>query len=279
MTRASRPRRPEREGPGASRIYLGSGVVAVVLLALLFASLVPDTSAVPSRVTTTSPKVGAPPAVAPAPAGSISAAPCTVPSSGEAIYQAALRWVVQLDTEKPGARGIGSGFVVADRWLATNEHVVSGAVRVTARFADGTTAGATVEWADATEDLALLHLGGATAASVQPAPLAGWSTLAPGKDVYVLGAPLGLDWSVSRGVISALRTSEIEARPHIQIDAAVNPGNSGGPLIDGCGRVVGVVRMKLLSDGSGSGPQAEQLNFARPVDALVPGMRKTGLIP
>jgi serine protease Do len=201
---------------------------------------------------------------------------CAAPSPGDAIYRSALHWVAQFVTDEQGGTGIGSGFVVAPGWVATNEHVVRGASRIVVRFADGQTHPGTTGWADATEDLALVRVADLSDSNVYPAPMAGWSTLAPGKDVYVLGAPLGLDWSFSRGVVSALRPASVDGLPHIQIDAAVNPGNSGGPLIDACGRVVGVIRMKLLSPGGG---EAENLNFARPVDSLVQGMRKVGLSP
>jgi S1-C subfamily serine protease len=141
--------------------------------------------------------------------------------------------------------GIGSGVVVdINGTILTAYHVIAGRTTVTVRFFDGTVAQATVGQTQPERDLALIQVG-RLPDTVQPAVLSGG--VRQGDKVMAIGSPFGLDGSVSSGVVSGLnRRSVVEETGQIlnnliQFDAAVNPGNSGGPLVDMSGRVVGIV--------------------------------------
>ena len=140
-------------------------------------------------------------------------------------------------------RGAGSGTVIApDGYMLTNAHVVDDARSVDIVFADGTTYRATVIGADPATDLAVVRALGPALPALE---LATADTLRVGQLVIAIGDPLGLQSTVTHGVVSALGRS-LRARDGriienvIQTDAALNPGNSGGPLVDTHGRVVGV---------------------------------------
>jgi S1-C subfamily serine protease len=154
--------------------------------------------------------------------------------------------VIRELTDEPGqGRGIGSGVVIdANGTILTSEHVVSGLERVRVRFFDGSVQDATVQDRDLERDLALLRVG-RLPDGVEPATLGGG--VSPGDPVLAIGSPFGFEGSVSKGVVSGLgRRFQIQETGKrlegmIQFDAAVNPGNSGGPLVDMGGRVVGIV--------------------------------------
>jgi S1-C subfamily serine protease len=141
-----------------------------------------------------------------------------------------------------GARGSGSGFALAgDGLVLTNQHVVNGARTVRVLTLGGAETEATIVGVDADTDTALLR----ARISVPSLPLGRSSALRPGQLVVAIGNPLGFDYSVTAGVVSALgRTLTTPGgRPIegvIQTDAALNPGNSGGPLLDARGHVVGM---------------------------------------
>src|SRR5580765_998788 len=139
---------------------------------------------------------------------------------------------------------LGSGVVVnADGSILTADHVVDGATSVRVTFADGTTSTARVAKADKATDTATLSVADLPTVVV-PATLGGGARV--GDTVYALGNPLGLRSSFTAGVVSALdRTIKVDAtrslKGLIQFDAAVNPGNSGGPLVNSAGQVIGIV--------------------------------------
>ena len=169
----------------------------------------------------------------------------TVPLEPE-IY-ALVRPSVVLVMRDPNDRdaGVGSGVVVDEFGnILTSYHVVAGLERVAVRFWDGSTQTATVDVEQEDRDLAVLNVE-FIPDSVTPAVLSGG--VRPGDRVMAIGAPFGLEGSVSSGVVSATgRTFVVEETGQIltdmiQFDASVNPGNSGGPLVDLSGRVVGVV--------------------------------------
>ncbi|GAA1060336.1 S1C family serine protease [Agromyces bracchium] len=140
-------------------------------------------------------------------------------------------------------QGTGSASVVsADGILLTSAHVVAGADRAEAAFGDGTEADAEVIGRDPLSDLAVLRAHGPVPPAV---PLGDARTLRVGQLVVALGTPLGLAGSVTAGIVSNLGRSLPTAAGRvvdevIQTDAALNPGNSGGALADGTGRMVGV---------------------------------------
>jgi S1-C subfamily serine protease len=162
------------------------------------------------------------------------------------IY-ALVRPSVVLIQRDPNSReaGVGSGVVVDEFGnILTSYHVVAGLDQVTVRFYDGSTSIATVDVAQEERDLAILNAQ-SVPPGVIPAVLSGG--VRPGDRVMAIGAPFGLEGSLSSGIVSAVGRSFVVEQTGqvlenmIQFDAAANPGNSGGPLVDMAGRVVGIV--------------------------------------
>src|SRR3954471_20176364 len=138
----------------------------------------------------------------------------------------------------------GTGFVYDQKGnIVTNEHVVDGASSISVKFADGSTYKATVVGADTSSDLAVIHVN-APASKLTALQLGDSSAVAVGDGVVAIGNPFGLDNTVTTGIVSALNR-EISAPDEspiegaIQTDAAINHGNSGGPLFNLAGKVIG----------------------------------------
>jgi len=185
------------------------------------------------------------------------------------------------DEESSGVQS-GTGFV----WdgagnIVTNNHVVSGTTDVAVRLASGEAVAADIVGTAPNYDLAVVRLRNS---QVIPKPVAIGSSadLRVGQFAFAIGNPFGLDQSLSFGVISALHRRLPTSSGHqitnvIQTDAAVNPGNSGGPLLDSSGRVVGVNTAIISPSGSNAG-----IGFAIPVDIVnrvVPQLIRDGHVP
>ena len=217
---------PRPPGARGSRRRLAAGLAAVLVLLVVIAVLATLLARAP----------GAAPAAAATPRPTPTAAPSlTVP----AIYQRVSPSVVLVRA----GRKLGTGVIVADDGLIlTAGHVVSGGRAVTVTFADGTTTAAAVAAADSKLDIAVL-VPKKLPKVVVPANLGGGADV--GAAVVAIGNPLGLTDSVSSGVVSGLdRTADTDAGKFsglIQFDASVNPGSSGGPLLDEHGLVIGIV--------------------------------------
>src|SRR5665213_265883 len=176
----------------------------------------------------------------------------------------------------------GSGFVIKhDGTILTNAHVISGAVKIIVAFANNQTVTAKVIGKDPDDDLALLKVN-PDGLALAPLPLGDSSTVEVGDPTYAIGNPFGLPRSLTTGVVSALQRS-IQAPNNfaidnvIQTDAPLNPGNSGGPLINAQGQVIGI--NSQIQTGSGNGSIG--IGFAIPINtalAVIPQIEKTGKV-
>jgi serine protease Do len=162
--------------------------------------------------------------------------------------------------------GLGSGFIIEPSgYILTNEHVVAGEYAITVtQFRRGASDLERVTFnkvrivaLDSRLDLALLKIEDAHGAVFPTVPLGDSNTLAEGQTVFAIGSPLGLDRTVSQGIIST-RNRPMDGQLYIQTTTQINPGNSGGPLFNLRGEVVGVNNMKAMMAG------VEGLNFAIP---------------
>ncbi|MFM1899969.1 MAG: PDZ domain-containing protein [Synechococcaceae bacterium WB9_4xC_028] len=157
--------------------------------------------------------------------------------------------------------GQGSGFITrSDGLIFTNAHVVEGADQVSVTLPDGRSYSGKVLGGDPLTDVAVVKV---VAEKLPVAPLGNSDDLKPGEWAIAIGNPLGLNNTVTAGIISAVeRTNAVGAGqrvPYIQTDAAVNPGNSGGPLINASGQVIGINTAIRQAPGAG-------LSFAIPIN-------------
>ena len=194
------------------------------------------------------------------------------------VYRRAAGAVVEITvsttgTTTPwGGRGStqsqGSGFVYDDEGhVITNQHVVDGAASVSVRFADGETYDATVVGSDPSTDIAVLDVD-APASALSPLALADSASVEVGQGVVAIGSPFGLEQTVTAGIVSALHRqitapNNFAIDDAIQTDAAINHGNSGGPLLDLSGRVIGV-NSQIESESGGN----DGVGFAVPSNTV-----------
>ncbi|MGZ3631107.1 MAG: S1C family serine protease [Candidatus Limnocylindrales bacterium] len=174
------------------------------------------------------------------------------PALSERAYAIVQPSLVLIQTEFPAAAsgataGLGSGVIIdASGDILTSLHVVAGAATIKVTFADGTQSNAAIAVQRADEDIAVLKPGQLPADPV-PATLGNPRSVQIGSEAFVVGNPFGLYGSISTGVVSGLdRSFQLPDNGPvlhglIQVDAAVNPGNSGGPLINRDGQVIGIV--------------------------------------
>ena len=158
----------------------------------------------------------------------------------------------------------GSGFVIdSDGHIATNQHVVDGATSIKVTFADGKTASAKVVGTDRSTDVAVIKVD-APKSELHPLTFADSNDVQVGDGVVAIGSPFGLEGTVTTGIVSALdRTiqapNNFTISSAIQTDAAINHGNSGGPLLDSAGHVIGI-NSQIESDSGGN----DGIGFAVP---------------
>jgi putative serine protease PepD len=199
-------------------------------------------------------------------------------TSIEAVSAKVLPSVVSIAFTSQAGSGTGSGIVIStDGVILTNNHVVAEAAdggSLTVSLQDGRTASAAILGRDPGADVAVIKVDGLD--GLVPAQLGSSASLKVGQQVVAIGSPLGLSGTVTAGIVSALdrpvvsgeqgssATSVLNA---IQTDAAVNPGNSGGALVDMAGRVVGI-NSAIASLGAAEGAQGGSigLGFAIPID-------------
>jgi serine protease Do len=169
-------------------------------------------------------------------------------------------------------RGAGSGFIIdADGSILTNNHVIEGAERIIVKLSDGRSLRARVIGADPDTDIALIKVDGQKGLPV--APIGDSSTLRMGEWVCAIGNPLGYEHTVTVGVVSYLGRKLFDASldNYIQTDAAINFGNSGGPLINSRGEVIGI--------SAAISSRASNIGFAVPINgasAILPQLREKG---
>jgi putative serine protease PepD len=201
------------------------------------------------------------------------------PLSVNEIYRRAHRGVVDLTVSSTRAnsfpfggsqssRAEGSGFVYDSKGdIVTNQHVVDGAESITVKFWNGKTYKATVVGSDSSTDLAVIRVD-APASLLHPLSLGSSDDVAVGDGVVAIGSPFGLEETVTSGIVSALHRemrsqSGFTIDDSIQTDAAINHGNSGGPLLDTSGQVIGV-NSQIESDSGGS----DGVGFAIPSNTV-----------
>jgi len=214
---------------------------------------------------------------------SSSTEPAAFPSSGgkkiSQIYEAAKHGVVQVTSTSVVSgnpffgpqeqQAQGSGFVIdKDGHVVTNYHVVQGAKKVQVSFSDNDERDATVIGTDPSTDIAVLKIQGTWARSLTPLTLGNSSAVQVGDAVVAIGNPFGLERTVTAGIVSALQR-QIQAPNGFQIDeviqtdAAINHGNSGGPLLNADGDVIGVNAQIESESGGNVG-----IGFAIPIDTV-----------
>ncbi|WP_254716603.1 S1C family serine protease [Actinomadura sp. WMMB 499] len=210
--------------------------------------------------------------------------------SVSAVASAVLPSVVSITAQSGAGSSGGSGVVLSENGtILTNAHVVDGARQVSVKFSDGRTAQAQVVGSDRTNDVAVLQAQDVS--GLKPATFGSTEGLAVGDQVLAIGSPLGLDGSVTSGIVSAVgrqvseggdqqqevppwlppemrqqlsRQEQTVIENAIQTDAPINPGNSGGALVNMSGQVIGINTAILTSSG-GSGSIG--LGFAIPVES------------
>jgi serine protease Do len=221
----------------------------------------------------------------------VSLAPAAIAADGEcdqsaaAIYQTASPAVIFISATSINPyrvadrveHVVGSGFIINGEGLAlTNSHVVFGRQSLTVRLNDGTTLPARLLGADPILDIAVLQIPKPEDGKLPVLAIGDSDHVRVGEDVLALGNPLGLEQSLTRGIVSAVNrvlpaTFFSLQEPLIQVDTPINHGNSGGPLLNRCGDVIGITTA-IISDAQNIG-LVIPINLAK---AALPGLLKDG---
>jgi len=235
---------PEGRPHGARNGRWGGGLVAAMVGVVMLAALLGGTAG--AWIATRGSSAAGASAVLPVPQPGTTARPS---GSIAGIASRALPSVVTLKVKGADGQGTGSGFVLkSDGFILTNNHVVAGAAAtgsITVEFADGSQLPAKIVGRDASYDLAVVRV---QRSGLPVLPLGSSASVVVGDEVIAVGAPLGLESTVTSGIVSALNRPVTPGGSDtdpafinaIQTDDAINPGNSGGPLLDMSGRVIGV---------------------------------------
>src|SRR3954465_5805249 len=185
-------------------------------------------------------------------------------------------------TEQQG-EATGSGFVIDRNGdILTNAHVIDGAVKVTVQFSDNKSVDAKIVGKDVSSDIALLKVD-TDGLALHPLALGSSKSVQVGDPTIAIGNPFGLDRTLTTGVVSALQRkitapNGFTTNNAIQTDAAIKPGNSGGPLLDAAGRVIGI-NSQIETGGGGNGNVG--IGFAIPIDTakrLLPQLARNGRV-
>lgn len=178
------------------------------------------------------------------------------------------------DKERTVPRGIGSGFIISkDGYILTNNHVVEKSNGIFVTMTDGKEYKAKIIGTDPRTDVALIKID---VNGLVPLPIGDSDTLKKGQWVLAIGSPFGLDSTVTAGIVSAINRDTGDYLPFIQTDVAVNPGNSGGPLINLKGEVVGINSQIVSRSGGFMG-----ISLAIPIDEvmrIVEQLKATGKV-
>jgi putative serine protease PepD len=270
---------PPRRNDQRRTLRLGAGLAALVLIAGVIGGLIAhalDGGGSSNNKVTSSPVVDV-------------SSGTTKPEEQLAKVAAAVQpSVVSITVSGSSGTDEGSGVILrSDGTVLTNNHVVEAAAgggEISVKFADGRTAPARILGRDPTVDLAVIRARGVS--GLTPATLGTTKNVHVGDTVLAIGSPLGLEGSVTSGIVSALHRTvslgnESPSNPFgqqssggasvgdaIQTDAAINPGNSGGPLVDVGGRVIGInTAIASVGGGSGGGQSGNiGVGFAIPID-------------
>lgn len=252
-----------------------NSIVATMVVAILVGAFRAVAQAPPAKGPAASDPAQTPVAVEAEPAepGAGTAEPVAVatePPTVEKLVERVRKSVVVITSGGRDGReqGIGTGFVVrADGWIATNFHVIGEGRPIWARLDDGRQFEVNaIQASDRALDLAILSID---AKDLVPLELGDSRTLKQGQAVVGIGNPLGLEHTVVTGVLSGAR--ELENRRMLQLAIPIEPGNSGGPLIDLAGRAHGILTLKSAVTAN--------LGFAVPIESLQPLLDKPNPIP
>jgi putative serine protease PepD len=195
------------------------------------------------------------------------------PAAAQGSIAAAAASVLPGVVSVRAGRATGSGFAIDQQGhVVTNAHVVEGADSVSLVLSTGRSVDADIIGVDSNNDLAVLQVATADAAGLRALTLGRSSQLRVGDPVLAVGSPLGLEGTVTAGIVSAVNRQASfgengNQQTAIQTDAAINPGNSGGPLVNAAGQVVGV-NTAIATLGSSSRSGNIGIGFAIPVDRM-----------